>query len=327
MSVFHDDHLTFLPKKARAKAVALDEQRSAAAAAMKAANADLEDAYMRRDRVEAADRTAGQTVRPGVEKMPLDDLKRRLAENDDAVTPAVAKITVEIEERIKPRLDRASEAFQAIAAVVDNAASWIGEAKRAGVKLTDAPTPAKPKSGEFLKEIDRVRNEIDEIEDALDRVEAAPCTLAEVRSAIIAEIDEIAERGRPNISYTNRAASPLRLDTALGFVNSPRGPRVAETIVWAMQDIIKERALSLVGDIEPDGALTEAQRDAEIDRLTAELLDANRREEAVITAAAAVGMSVPRRRDCDPRALLEIVETTPGWRSRFDVGLTDILAN
>lgn|GEM_PF-3575093 len=327
MPVFHDDFLNFLPKKARAKAVALDEARDAAAAAMKAANADLEDAYIRRDRVEREARAAGQTVRPGTEKHPLDQLKKLLSENSDQIVPAVARIEIEIAERIQPRLDRASEAFQSIAAVVDAAASWIGEAKRAGVKLVDAPAVARPKTSDFLQEVEKARAEIDEIEDALDRVEAAPCTLADVRAAITTEIDEIAERGRPSISFTARSVSPLRLDAALGLVNSPRGARSAETLFWLMRDQIVARALSLVGDLEPENALTDAQRDTEIDRLAAELLDASRREEAIITAALAIGMSIPRRRDCDPRALLEVVETTPGWRSRFDVGLSDVLAH
>ncbi|WEX77980.1 hypothetical protein PYH37_002824 [Sinorhizobium numidicum] len=328
MPVFSDVHINFLPKKARAKAIALDEARDAAAAAVKAANNDLEAGWARRDAIERDARNAGQRIRTGTVNLanyPTDKLRALIsgATDEDLVTPLLAKAELDIAERLKPRLDRASEAFQAFA-VVDATVQWLNEAMRAKARLEDAPA-AKLKTSDFLKDVERVREEIAEIEERLAAVEYAPLPLADVRKSIVREIDAIAERGRPSISFTAREVSPIRLDRALGFVNSKAGPRIAETLVWAMRDVITEQALALAGTIEPENAMSDDERDAALGKLAADRLAAERLEETTITAAAAIGQVIPRRADADPRAVLEVVETSPAWRSRHDIGLDNAL--
>lgn len=327
MPVFTEAQLNFLPKKARAKAIALDEQRDAAAAAMKAASADLEEAWQRRDAIERDARNAGQRIRTGTvnfSSLPLDRLRELIAapSEEDRVTPLLAKVELEIAERIKPRLDRARAAFDALA-VADDAALWLNDAIRAGVRLADAPA-AKIKNGDYLREVERIRGDLEEIERRFELADSAPLPLASIREAIVAEIDEIAERGRPTLSFVAREVSPLRLDRALGTVASKGGPRLAETVAWAVRDVLVDRALAIVGDTEPENALTDQQRDAALEKLAAERLEAERTEEALIVAAASVGTVVARRREADPRALLEIVELSAPWRSRHDLGVVEI---
>lgn len=328
MTVFTENHLNFLPKKAREKAIALDEARDAAAAAMRAALNDLEAGWARRDGIERDARAAGNLVRTGTVNLsayPTDRLRELVsgATDEDRITPLLAKAELEIAERLKPRMDRASETFQAFA-VVDELVLWLNDAMRAGVRLADAPA-VKLKAADPLREVERIRGDIAEIEGKLDAADGAPLPLSEIRAAIVAEIDEIAAKGRPILGYTAREVSPIRLDRALGLVNSTAGPRVAETLVWAMKDIITERALALVGDLEPENALSDAQRDALLEKLAAARLEAERMEEAVIVAAAAAGTTISRRREADPRAVLEVVENSPAWRSRHDLGLDDMM--
>lgn len=54
--------------------------------------------------------------------------------------------------------------------------------------------------------------------------------------------------------------------------------------------------------------LPEAERDVLLDAIAEHRLRLERREEALVVAALASGLTVQRRRDADPRALLEIVE-------------------
>ncbi len=64
-----------------------------------------------------------------------------------------------------------------------------------------------------------------------------------------------------------------------------------------------------------DGAaLSDDQRLKEDTRLRAALLEAEREEEAAITAASAQGANIARRRDADPRAVLGLDATaSPGY--------------
>lgn len=325
--IFSEDHLNFLPPKARAKAIMLDEARSSAMTASRKASDGLEEAWFSRDKLERDIRASGQLIRTGtinLARHPLEKLRELIsgATDEDRVTPILAKAELEIKERLEPRRNRAVEAFEAFA-VVDDVARWLDDARRAGVRLADALEVKLPKK-DFRQEVERIRAEITELEARFETADFAPLPLASVREAIIREIDMIAERGRPTLSYTTRRASPINLERALGFVNSPAGPRTAETLVWAMQDIITERALSLVGNVEPENALTDEQREALLEKLAAERLEAERFEEALIMAAFAEGTVITRRREADPRAVLEVIETSGRWRSRHDVGFDDV---
>lgn len=324
---FTERLLNILPPKGRAKAIMLDEERAAASAAMKAALNDLEDAWQRRDEIEQKLVLARQHDRTGTVSLahhPLEKLRKMLSrsEEEPEVHPLLVKVELEIRERLQPRLDRASAAFEAFA-VVGGIAQWLAGAAEAGVRFVDAPEVKLPAKA-VPEEVERVRSKIAAIETAINDTTFAPSPLADVREAIVREISEIAEKGRPRVRYTDRRSSPLRLGEALGISNSPAGPSVAETLVWAMQEIVTERALSLVGDIEPENALTNTQRDALLEQLAAERLEAERNEEAAIMAAHAAGIAIARRREADPRAVLGIKDVSGRWRTRADVGLDDV---
>lgn len=325
--VFSEHLLNRLPPKGRAKAIMLDEERAAAGAAMKAALNDLEDAWQRRDNLERNIRNSERFVRTGTMSLahhPLEKLREMLSRSEEApeVHPLLVKAELEIRGRLQPRYDRASDAFQSFG-VVDGIAQWLAGAAEAGVRFVDAPEVKLPAKA-APEEVKRVRSKIAEIEAAIHDTTFAPLPLADVKEAIVREISEIAAKGQPRVRYNDRRSSPLKLGEALGIRNSPAGPSTAATLVWAMQDVITERALSLVGDIEPERALTNAQRDALLEQLAAERLEAERIEEAAIMAAHAAGIAIARRREADPRAVLGIKDVSGRWRTRADVGFDDV---
>ncbi|WP_156334057.1 MULTISPECIES: hypothetical protein [unclassified Shinella] len=327
MLVFTERLLNILPPKGRAKAIMLDEERAAASAVVKAALNDLEAGWQRRDEIEQKLVLARQHDRTGtvsLARMPLDRLRAMLSrsEEEPEVHPLLVKAELEIRERLQPRLDRASDAFQSFA-VVGDIAQWLAGAAEAGVRFVDAPEVKLPAKA-VPEEVERVRSKIAAIEAAINDTTFAPLPLADVKEAIVREISEIAAKGQPRVCYNDRRSSPLKLGEALGISNSPAGPSTAATLVWAMQEIITERALSLVGDIEPERALTNAQRDALLEQLAAERLEAERNEEAAIMAAHAAGIAIARRREADPRAVLGIKDVSGRWRTRADVGLDDV---
>ena len=323
---FTERLLNILPPKGRAKAILLDEERAAALAVQKAAGKDLEAGWYDRDEIEKKLALAHQHVRTGTVSLahhPLEKLRKMLSpsEGETEVHPLLVKAELEIRERLQPRYDRALAAFQSFA-VVDDIAQWLAGAAEAGVRFVDAPEVKLPAKA-VPEEVERARSKIAAIEAAINDTTFAPLPLADVKEAIVREISEIAAKGQPRVRYNDRRSSPLKLGEALGIRNSPAGPITAATLVWAMQEIITERALSLVGDIEPERALTNAQRDALLEQLAAERLEAERIEEAAIMAAHAAGIAIARRREADPRAVLGIKDVSGRWRTRADVGFDD----
>lgn len=325
--IFTERLLNILPPKGRAKAIMLDEERAAASAALRAATNYLEDGWRRRDDIDTKLTLARQHVRTGtvsLHRMPLEKLREKLSQPSEEaeVHPLLVKAELEIRERLQPRLDRASATFQSFA-VVEEIALWLEGAAEARVRFVDARDVTY--AGKTVPaEIERIRMEIAEIEVKLEAASLAPLPLADAREAIVREIEDIAHEGRPRISFTARRSSPLDLGRALGLGNSTGGQRTAETLVWAMKDIITDRALALVGDIEPENALTNSQREALLEQLAAERLEAERIEEAAIMAVHAAGIPIARRREADPRAVLGVKEISGPWRTRADVGLNDV---
>lgn len=324
--VFSERILATLPPKGRAKAILLDEERAAALAVQKAAGKELEAGWYDRDEIEKKLALARQHDRTGTVSLahhPLEKLRKMLSpsEGETEVHPLLVKAELEIRERLQPRYDRALAAFQSFA-VVDDIAQWLAGAAEAGVRFVDTPEVKLPAKA-VPEEVERVRSKIAAIEAAINETTFAPLPLADVKEAIVREISEIAAKGQPRVRYNDRRSSPLKLGEALGISNSPAGPSTAATLVWAMQEIITERALSLVGDIEPERALTNAQRDALLEQLAAERLEAERIEEAAIMAAHAAGIAIARRREADPRAVLGIKDVSGRWRTRADVGFDD----
>src|SRR5690606_811454 len=85
------------------------------------------------------------------------------------------------------------------------------------------------------------------------------------------------------------------------------GDAGAAFYAWLHRDEIAARITGMIDAAVPkSGVLTDDQRDAEFSRISAKRLELERAEEALIVAMEAEGRTIQRRRDADPRAVLEI---------------------
>jgi hypothetical protein len=127
-------------------------------------------------------------------------------------------------------------------------------------------------------------------------------------------VDAIANKGAITFDPKIRNGDPFRLDRHfnLSIYSGATGQTLigssgAEVLIWLFRDQLVEGLSAEIGEDAP-GALSYDQREAELGRLSKELLALERQEEALISAAERVGQRIVRRRDADPRAILEVEE-------------------
>lgn len=303
-----------LPAKSAAKLEALIAARDDAFAIVRAAS---EAAEREREHVDNTERSARRAV---------DQLPAR------AATPLGEKMWAEERqryfepvERAKAGLDRARARYEAASqrlqehAYLARTLGWLEDARRDGLRLKATAVPIV-KARDLRAEVDRIRAEITEISTAWEETEAAPRPSADAIAALNDDIDAIAARGRPAVDLRRRSGPPVRLMEREFLLNIRAGGAEANVapgligdggaafLVWLLRNEIKERIAALVGDKDTPGALSDEAREARFSELSARRLELERLEEATIVAAEAEGMFIPRRSDCDPRAILEIVE-------------------
>lgn len=220
----------------------------------------------------------------------------------------LARLSVErgFATEAQERAEQRSREFGFIGQIED----WIKRSIRFGVqaKLVEPPVM---RSKDFRKDLALVRAEILGLEQEWDAVEAAPVPAHVLKADALAEINRTAAEGALKISTNCRDGSPLDLGRRLStYEIRSGGPSVgdngASLFTWLLRDALVARVDELVGTLDLTGAMTDHERASAFERIAADRLAAERREEALITSAGADGIYIPRRQNIDPRAFLEI---------------------
>lgn len=299
MDLFPEHLLNYLPTESRQKILLLDEAREAAMIANKAAGDALFEAYERRDGLAVK-------VQHAIENSVSAHSRKMTDEDREALFRPVRSVEREIEEKLQPRAKRAAKAFEAFA-FLDEVSAWLRDAKAVGIRLSHSPLPDI--KGDYHRVVESQRRRLDELDNDWHTASNAPRPLEDAKAAVIAEIDQLAAKGCPTADVRIREGSPVRLAHAFGITgeHNTHGA-LAHAVIWLNREALKAEAIALLGDKEPAGAMADTDRDRAFDMIAAERLDAERTEEGAIAAAAAVGIVIVRRRDADPRAILEVAE-------------------
>lgn len=170
------------------------------------------------------------------------------------------------------------------------------------------PVVAKLKPGEtFHAALARVRAEISALTQELSAVKAAPLPVADLKSAVRNYVADLATKGAPSISS---ARGSLRVDWARADTwDSPTSSqRLAATLAWLDPgQMVKRLEASIDARPESATALSAPEKARRLDQLTADLDRLSRQEEAIIEAAASDGITVMRRPNALPQAVLGVV--------------------
>lgn len=299
MELFSEPLLAMLPKPGRIKIERLEADRMAAHAALSAADDRLWQSRRELEIMEASLRSKIEAA-PG--RRVYDDERARLGA---PLTPKRAEV-----ERLKAAHDRAQAGWEEYAFLSD-VRDWLGERRLDGTKFCHLPVSA-PKTRSPLDAVEKIRAELAELDSAWTEIEAAPAPITEMRQRMIEAVHAIAERDRPDFNARARVGDPARLADRFRLNTHPGGSIIgdggASFFVWLLQDeIIKRVGILLSGSPQKD-ALSDDAREARFAEINARRLLLERQEEALIIAAASLGQRIARRRDADPRAVLEVEE-------------------
>ena len=312
-----------LPRAALAKLDAMRDEQAAARGHAKALSGRVSEAVTVRRGIESekaeltGEHAMGHLTRRrynGPGRHTLTSGREMLAQIDQALE----KQNVEI-AALRAKQNTADEVAKAAARPLQAIEAWLEEHAGAEFQPDDPAPKLKRKTGEdWPTTAKRIRAELAELQAERHRVASAPMPAAEAKAAVRAEVETLAEAGTPDVGGCLEGGA-IRWPTKT-LTRSKDGPLVAwdvfdarALLAWLNRDRLIERLEAEVDALADDTeALTDAERAKEDARLRAEILRVEREEEAAIVTAAAEGIAIPRRRNADPRAVLELADNVPG---------------
>jgi hypothetical protein len=207
------------------------------------------------------------------------------------------------------RLLRAQQAQEEASTRFGNAERLFEACKRYvtrhGPFTTAAAKAASPKRGEKVTDaVDRVRDEITAAAAQAATVAGAPPAADEIRQRVRAQIAGIASRSSAMIVGPQGVH---QWPTALIGVHPV--PDAFAIIAMLFPDKLAALAEGMMTGVE--GGITSRDRAARLKELAETALALNRDEETLIREAESQGLSIARRGDADPRAVLGVSGPAP----------------
>jgi hypothetical protein len=239
----------------------------------------------------------------------------------------LASITAELARRTEAQAARDVE-FRAVAALLGNLERYLAALPPGPIAEYDGPA-AKGRRGESPAEaLARTRAEREQLLSDLQKIRTAPRKSADVKTEIRREVEELAERGAPDVRRLLQHREPIswpqhnqRLDVyalvrteggaaavdgqAAGMLFDPLG-----LAAWLDKDTLIRKLEAAVDSAADDSdALSENERIGRETTALTRLLELERTEAGLAEAA---GELV--RPDIDPRAFFNLASTAPAPR-------------
>lgn len=200
-------------------------------------------------------------------------------------------------QRYSKTLAKAQDAWEGHSFLSD-VSDWLANGGRA-TKAHKMPVPSLPKGKTFADLVSTIRDEIGAIDDKISSLKTAPAPIDDLISRMDAAIDHEAARYSSTCYANSRDRAPFNI-AGVGF------EMIGGIVFWALSEEIKTALAAKIRAAHPGDAIGDFERAAELSALAAEKLVLERHEEAAIVAASDIGQIIPRRRDADPRAILEV---------------------
>jgi hypothetical protein len=324
--LFDGKLLSWLPLQSRVKVEKLDADRASAMSLARQAS-DAVQATLQEHRMATSTARELLSMRQRYGFEPPDGAPQRVLEIYHASLAREQRERTEFEARIMEPVERTKRALDLVMEVherakarwqefafLENVHAWLARIVHSGTKLVHwSATVGRVQS--FPDEVARIRREIAALYDEWRAAEAAPSPPDDYRARVIEEIEELAARGALQVNLRDRGPRPLGLAQALtlgtmrdGEGLSITGDAGAALWVWLHKDALIARVSALIDAAPAENAMSREEQEAAFRKIAEKKLSLEFLEEATICAAAHEGMSIPRRRDCDPRTVLEVSE-------------------
>jgi hypothetical protein len=156
------------------------------------------------------------------------------------------------------------------------------------------------------RDIDGLREQLDKLKSERDRVAALPVT----KAMAIERLDEWVKdlRGNSRAGVDGLVAT-MMAPQKTGWINFLHGSLDAyynARLEWALADHIREKLAAKIEAAYAGGitGIEDAERERQLARIDADIADCEAAEETMIRAAQEAGITIARRSDADPRAVL-----------------------
>lgn len=306
--------LDLLPAAAREKLRHLRQVRDDARAAARSLSDNIRDLIADKNAAEVSRRRLTDGYQGSGFQLPVDD--PRVREKSEKIKYLNEEIS-----RLKLPAEQRSEAAQLRGRLVDHVERWLKQLPpTTKIALHLGRQVTLPKGETALDAVERVRRRVRELQADILQVRAAPRPSSVCKKLIREQIEQMAATGRPNVAPVIDNGEPLQFPIAL--VRFPISSTVENMVdVLAIMTWLQKDALVAKLDLEIDeladekNALTDAQRAEREATLLRDMLANEREEESYIMLAAQHGgVDMPRRDDCDPRAVLELAGDLPPFK-------------
>lgn len=312
-----------LPPEARAKYHAIESAAEDGAALCDASFERVQEAQA--DWVRAETRL--RTIERNIEGRLLDE--ETMADARQKVEEARAtldRLREAHERRVASTRPARDVAFE-LSRYIERALAYVAEIEPAA----PVAAPALKKGQHYSDAVAEVRARIEKLRADAQGVEDAPQPSEVAKSRARAEIERLAEKGRPGIMPLLESASgsiewPKRYQLAAIVMQDgkPIGaagrdgftPDPLALVCWLHRDELLKRIEREIADRADDAsALNDETREKKRRQVAASILAAEREEELLIEAAEEAGIVIARRPDADARAILGLADSCPSPRS------------
>jgi hypothetical protein len=279
------DELGLLPPKIRAKYISIVEAAEDAFAlsrpASEARDRLLEQSRDVQSRLDRLTKNSSQFSRP--DPVAVEQLERELATLKEEIA------------RAQKRYDHAAAKWRPL----NTTRSAIEAFVRKGQSFTDAAEIPRDPKAETLKGLDAQRAKIRELKENRLAILHAQHPAAMGKAMIARELDRVLEYTRPNVEMVLETDDPLTFPTDAHRVNLLMHVFRPQIEAWLCEQIDAAA--------DPASALSPLERREKLKAIDAEILAAERVEEAIYMAVTAAGHYAERRFDADPRAILNLL--------------------
>jgi hypothetical protein len=307
-----DSILAVLPASAAEKLRGFQASRDDLRAVLRAASDDFYEAQQDRRDAERRLRDLQAMPRASISEMAQARTTR------DRLTDQLSRI----QDRIDARRARADH----LAELVANLERWVRSlTPGTPIRAHEHPAPKLAKGETLPAAVERVRTARARLAADFHATRSAPIPSAAAKAIIRAQVDALAQRGRPDVFPvleggqlawpvaemnvpTVGAAVTAEGRTAVSGLALYRATDTFAVLAWLHRDRIIAALEAEVDSLANDSAaLDDATRAAREAELLARILEAERDEEALIVMGEAQGTEVARRREADPRAVLGVI--------------------
>jgi hypothetical protein len=297
------DYADALPSEPRAKLMSLRRAR-AAAAALRSAAGDGETKERRRlVNLQARKRQLEEWRGPAKNTGEITEVEAELALVQQDVADAAALV------------ETASAKAQNLGGIVRAVEEYVEDQVKLGARfeVVAVKMPKVTNAGAYYAAVDKARGEVESLKAQIAEVKAAPVPSAEVKRDAARMVEALASTAAPDCLAAIEGRGEIRFPVVQTWAAGAIGDALKNQrdplalLAWLFPEAMVAKLHAAVDVVADDSrALSDRDRASRLEKLAAQLDEAERTDEALVANAALNGVDIARRGDASPEAVLGV---------------------